>query len=56
MRNLAHDPVASPLRDELDGLLREKLDRQGDEFLPGMDYMEQYGYCADETGTVPYTD
>jgi len=56
MRNLAHDAMASAIRDELDEALQEKLEGRMDEFLPGMDYVEKWGYCVDETGTVPYTD
>ena len=56
MRNLAHDAGASTIRDELDDSLQKKLDSRVDEFLPGMDYIEKWGYRVDETGTVPYTN
>jgi len=56
MRNLVRDPGTSPIRDELDEALQKKLDSHGDEFLRGTDYIEEWGYAVDETGTVPYTD
>ena len=55
MRNLAHDPEYSTIRNELEESLQKKLDEQKDEFLPGMDYIEKWGYLVDENGTVPYT-
>jgi len=56
MRNLVREPGTSPIRDELDEALQKKLDSHGDEFLRGTDYIEEWGYAVDETGTVPYTD
>ena len=56
MRNLVRDPTASLIQDELDNALKERLGRQGDEFLPGEDYLSERGYSVDETGTVPYTN
>ena len=55
LRNLADDPEHLNLRDELEKRLQKKLDQQRDEFLPGMDYINKWGYCVDENGTVPYT-
>ena len=56
MRNLAHDPGSTAIRDKLGKALQQKLDEQSDEFLSGKDYIEKWGYPVDETGTVPYTD
>ena len=56
MRDLSHDPRSLPIRDSLDEALRTKLERQGDDFLPGEEYIRRWGYSVDETGTVPYTE
>jgi len=56
MRNLVQDEDAANIRDELDMWLQEKLDRAGDQFLSGAEYLEKWGYRVDETGTVPYTN
>jgi arylsulfatase A-like enzyme len=40
----------------LDGLLLHMLAERVDAFLAGVDYMKQWGYPADESGTVPFTD
>jgi arylsulfatase A-like enzyme len=55
MRNLVDDPAFADLRAKMDELLSRKLEAQGDEFLPGMDYIARYGYPVDEKQTVPYT-
>jgi hypothetical protein len=44
------------LRAELDAWLDRKLAAAEDEFLPGTEYVRQWGYAVDETGTVPYTN
>lgn len=54
MENLVDNAQYSDLRSELDGLLTERLQENGDEFLPGMKYIEEWGYPVDSTGTVPY--
>ena len=56
MRNLIHDAKHMDTRDQLEERLQKKLDRYMDKFLPGADYVERWGYCVDETGTVPYTE
>ena len=56
MRNLIDDTKALNIRDELDKRLQKKLDVSMDQFLPGTDYINKWGYCVDETGTVPYTN
>lgn len=55
MHNLVDEPSAAALREELDTALQQRLAQTGDAFLPGMAYIEQWGYTVDETGTVPYT-
>jgi len=53
--NLVGNSEHAPLQVELDGILNRKLEERGDEFLPGPEYLERWGYVVDETGTVPYT-
>lgn len=55
MDNLVDHPQHAALRQELDDRLQQRLDNMDDEFLPGLAYIEQWGYPIDETGTVPYT-
>ncbi|MCB0093676.1 MAG: hypothetical protein KDE54_37565, partial [Caldilineaceae bacterium] len=52
--NLINQPAVAALQSELDQALTSKLQTLGDQFLPGMDYIHQWGYEVDETGTVPY--
>ena len=54
LTNLVDRPECSPTRAELDALLQRKLDATGDQFLPGSQYIERWGYTVDATGTVPY--
>ena len=56
LENLVDHPGSLPVRQKLDALLDRKLEASGDAFLPGMDYIEQWGYTVDENGTVPYTN
>jgi arylsulfatase A-like enzyme len=56
MANLVGRPQAEALCAQLDAWLQRRLRRIGDEFRPGMDYIRQWGYPVDATGTVPYTD
>ena len=50
------DPGSLSVRLKLDKLLEGMLDASGDEFLPGMQYIEKWGYKVDKDGTVPYTN
>jgi len=56
MHNLVHDTGMAAICNELDEALQKKLDSNGDEFLPGADYIKEWNYRVDERGTVPYTD
>ena len=56
MRNLANDRAVSGIRNTLDRQLQKKLDEARDRFLPGSEYLREWGYAVDENGTVPYTD
>ena len=53
MDNLADQPECAGLLGEMDAWLQRKLDAQGDAFLPGLDYICQWGYPVDERETVP---
>ena len=52
--NLVDLPQHLSLRDDLDQKLQRKLDQRKDKFLPGMEYINTWGYTVDERGTVPY--
>ncbi|MBT6902897.1 MAG: sulfatase, partial [Gemmatimonadetes bacterium] len=54
LENLVDSPDAADLLKELDQRLSTRLALMGDEFLPGDDYLHQWGYQVDEKGTVPY--
>jgi len=56
VHNLCGIQQHQSLQSHLDQLLTQMLKERGDEFLPGSKYMNQWGYSADRTGTVPYTD
>ncbi len=53
-QNLVHDPDRALLIKTLDEQLAHKRSLLGDDFLPGMDYIQRWGYEVNETGTVPY--
>ena len=36
------------------GSLENFIKERGDEFLPGEDYINQWGYKVDARGTIPY--
>ena len=55
LTNLVGNEGHATLQDDMEKLLLERLKETGDEFLPGMEYIEKWGYPVDETGTVPYT-
>ncbi len=54
LENLVSRPDVQPIQAELDAQLQRKLDERGDDFLPGMAYIEKWNYPQDETGTVPF--
>ncbi|PKA97475.1 arylsulfatase A-like enzyme [Flavobacteriaceae bacterium MAR_2009_75] len=55
LNNLVGKPAYSSIQDDLDIQLSRRLEETGDKFLPGMEYIQKWGYPVDETGTVPYT-
>ena len=54
LNNLMDRNAHVDLQIELDYELQRRLEAMGDEFLPGADYLEKWGYEVDEKGTVPY--
>ncbi len=54
MTNLVNHAEYTELQTNLNDLLTERLKENGDEFLPGMEYIKKWGYPVDRTGTVPY--
>ena len=54
--NLVDHPDYRIIQETLDNCLQNKLARAEDWFLSGKEYMRQWGYLMDETGTVPYTE
>jgi arylsulfatase A-like enzyme len=55
MNNLVGNANFRTLQSNLDKRLTKMLIKTEDEFLPGEEYLEQWGYTVDDTGTVPYT-
>jgi len=54
LNNLVDSPEAAGLMRTLDAKLAAKLKEVGDEFKPGLTYVEKWTYPLDETETVPY--
>ncbi|MFW5745163.1 MAG: sulfatase [Spirochaetota bacterium] len=54
--NLVGHEEHAGLQAELAAKLHELLDRFGDDFRPGMEYVRRWGYEVDETGTIPTVD
>lgn len=52
--NLIHNKEYAEIEKELHVKMQKLLDKTNDEFLPGMDYIQKWGYTVDETETVPY--
>lgn len=55
LNNLVGRREAAELQGELDRRLSGRLAETGDRFRPGAEYVRQWGYPVNETGTVPYT-
>ncbi|MHB8865302.1 MAG: sulfatase family protein [Pirellulaceae bacterium] len=54
LENIVNQPASRDVQAELDALLQQKLRAAGDEFLPGPDYIQRWGYVVDDTGTASY--
>jgi len=55
MNNLLNRSEHAGIQQKLEGQLREKLWQTRDEFLPGMEYVGQWGYPVNEHGTVVFS-
>lgn len=53
--NLVGHPYFASIQEQMNGLLTEKLKATGDQFLPGMEYVDKWGYTVDDTETIPYS-
>ncbi len=54
LENLVDRPEHVDVQRNLDALLQRELEAIGDDFLPGMSYINRWGYPLDDTGTVPF--
>jgi len=54
LKNLCNDPVVADAQRQLDATLQRKLRESRDEFRSGEDYLRQWRYTTDKTGTAPY--
>jgi arylsulfatase A-like enzyme len=54
LNNLCNKPGHNELQKELEALLSQKLRQTNDEFLPGSEYINKWGYIVDSSGTVQY--
>ncbi len=54
LENLVERPEYADAQSELEALLQRELDAIGDDFLPGMSYINRWNYPLDDTGTVPF--
>lgn len=52
--NLAGKPEGAQLQAALEDVLQRKLTDAKDKFLPGEEYVKQWGYEVDSTGTIRY--
>ena len=55
LENLVNRPEVDTVQADLETQLQAKLDDRDDQFLPGEEYIESWGYTLDETGTVPFS-
>ena len=53
LENLVEEEEYTEIKEKLDEILEQELEKRGDQFLPGEKYIEKWGYETDETGTVP---
>ena len=54
LRNLCGQPGYRALQKHLEERLSDRLRETGDDFLPGPEYIRQWGYHVDDSGTIPY--
>jgi hypothetical protein len=53
MNNLVNKPEHAKLQAEMESLLTKKLKERHDDFKPGQEYIAQWGYKVDASGTAP---
>jgi arylsulfatase A-like enzyme len=56
LRNLCNGPAYAGVQEELDKVLDRKLKETHDDFRSGWDYIKQWNYEVDASGTVAYTN
>lgn len=57
MQNQINNPEFANIQAELEEALQKKLQADNDQFLPGLEYIDRWGYILDkENLTVPYED
>ena len=56
LRNLCNQPEWAAVQQHLESLLADKLGQTRDEFRSGWDYIKQWDYAVNDSGTVPYTN
>lgn len=56
LHNLCNKPAHAALQHESEQILDRKLEETRDKFRSGRDYIKQWGYSVDDSGTVPYTN
>ncbi len=56
LSNLCNKPEHTALQQQLDETLSERLKERRDEFRSGPDYIAQWGYHVNASGTIPYTN
>jgi len=54
MTNLINNVTYKRIQNHLDKTLKRVLNKQKDNFQPGMTYVKKWNYVVDETETVPY--
>jgi hypothetical protein len=56
LHNLVGQAAHAKVQQQLEAALQATLAQRRDAFRPGMDYVRQWKYVVDDTGTVPYKD
>ncbi len=56
LNNLVACEDHESLRKRLHAKMEDLLERTGDEFEPGMNYINRWNYVVDDTETIPYVD
>ena len=56
LNNLVDQPEYHELQQELHGKMQDLLEQTNDQFEPGMNYVNRWGYLVDERETIPYRE